>query len=227
MHADVDARILRLATQGSSDIHRFPNGTELATFSDSGSASGIGDVLLRPKYVFANANGGGLAGGVEVRLPTGDPDNLLGTGAAAATPMLIASAQYGRYSPHLNLGYTFAGRHHTALGNEFQYTVGTEFEASPRLTVSGDVIGRVLRDSGRLVDTTTTLAFQSAAGVPGATTVQELAFQDGNLNVVTGVVGAKVNLFGTLLLSGNVLFPLKKSGLYDHLTPVIGIDYTF
>ena len=97
LNADVDARILRLATQTSVDIHRFPNGSDQATFSDSGSASGIGDILVRAKYVFTQFEDGGLAAGVDLRLPTGDEDELLGIGTTQATAMFIGSRQYGRF----------------------------------------------------------------------------------------------------------------------------------
>ena len=235
LKADVDARILRLATQTSVDIHRFPNGSDQATFSDTGSASGIGDILVRAKYVFAQFEDGGLAAGVDLRLPTGDEDELLGIGTTQATAMFIGSRQYGRFSPHFNVGYTFSGEADTPLGflaplgnDEFAYTFGTEIQASPRVTINADVLGRTLLDVGRLEEQDRVFSFMSAAGVPGSQTFQEFTpIPDSNLNTLTGTVGAKVNLFGNFLLSGSVLFPLKKSGIYDNLTPVIGIDYVF
>ena len=85
----------------------------------------------------------------------------------------------------------------------------------------------MLRDLGRLEDGEFTQTFRNAAGVTGTQTFEQFRFESGSLGVLTGAVGAKVNLFGNFLLSGNVLFPLKKSGVYDSLTPVIGIDYVF
>jgi len=72
----------------------------------SGSASGIGDVVLRTKYRFADATGGGFAGGLDVRLPTGDKENLLGTGAVQTKVYLIASAELSKLAPHVNFGFT-------------------------------------------------------------------------------------------------------------------------
>ena len=49
-----------------------------------------------------------------------------------------------------------------------------------------------------------------------------------NLNLLLGVVGAKVNIPGTtLLLNASVLFPLTKAGLQPKVTFVGGIDYAF
>jgi hypothetical protein len=49
----------------------------------------------------------------------------------------------------------------------------------------------------------------------------------GNLNTLLGVAGIKVNLTRTLLLTGNVLFPLNDSGLRAKVAPVVGLDYAF
>jgi len=227
--------VVRLATQTSTEIHRFTNGTDRATFTDSGSASGIGDILVRAKYVVAQYDEGGLAAGVDLRLPTGDEDELLGIGTTQATAMFIGSRRYGRLSPHFNVGYTFSGESDSELGflaplgnDEFAYTFGTEIEASPRVTVNADLLGRLLIDVGRLEEQDKQFNFMSAAGVPGSATFREFAsIPDSNLHTLTGTIGAKVNLYGNLLLSGNVLFPLKKVGIYDTLTTVIGIDYVF
>ena len=47
-----------------------------------GSASGIGDLLVRGKATLMREGTRALAAGVDVRLPTGDEQNLLGAGAA-------------------------------------------------------------------------------------------------------------------------------------------------
>ena len=45
---------------------------------------------------------------LDLRLPTGDKDNLLGTGATQAQFMFVASGELGVLSPHMNFGYTFS-----------------------------------------------------------------------------------------------------------------------
>jgi len=112
LNANVNATILRLATgsnAATSQIHTFPGGGSTALFSDGGTASGIGDVVIRSKYHFFRMNGGGLAAALDLRTPTGDVDNLLGTGATTAKVLLIGSGTGGAFAPHFNLGYTFAG----------------------------------------------------------------------------------------------------------------------
>src|SRR3954464_11352787 len=67
MDANIDATVLRFATGAASTIHVFPNNSDRKTFPDSGSAKGVGDVVVRAKYRFVDTkNQGGLAAGVDV-----------------------------------------------------------------------------------------------------------------------------------------------------------------
>jgi len=228
MDAQVDATVLRLATPGQPGLHSFPGGASSAAFSNSGSATGISDVLVRGKYRFFSGGGGGLAGGVDVRLPTGDADNLLGTGAAAVTFTLIGSSTNGRFAPHFNVGYTASGESDVVnIADEFVYKFGAEFEAAPTVTVTADFLGRSLRDVGRLELTDVTHNYFNNAGVPGSTVLQEYVARSGSLNVNDLALGVKVNVAGNLLLNGNVLVAVNDAGVRARVTPVFGFDYTF
>jgi hypothetical protein len=230
MTANIDATILRFATGAASTIHVFPNLSDRQTFSDSGSAKGVGDVVVRAKYRFFESKTQGVAAGVDVRLPTGDEANLLGTGAAQTTVKLIASSTYDKLAPHFNVGYTFTGKSGSPffnLADEFTYTVGTEYASTPRLTLNADLLGRSLRNFGRLEEAPRTFRYVSAAGVAGSSTVNELAFQPGSLNLLVATAGVKYNVAGNLLISANVLVPVTQAGIRDRITPVIGFDYAF
>jgi hypothetical protein len=233
LDASVDATILRLATLDTGPtaaIHTFPNGGSTATFSSGGSASGIGDVLLRAKYHLLRRSGGGLAVALDLRPPSGDADNLLGTGATQAKFLVIGSATSGRFSPHVNVGYTASGTSSNALTNvtdEFNYAVGTEFAPSPRVTFTGDLLGRQLRDAGRLVEHARVFNWTTQAGATGSTTFSEFALESGSLNLTFGSVGAKYNPVQNLLISGNVLIPLTDRGIRSRPVPVIGAEYSF
>ena len=227
MDAQVEATVLRLATPGLA-VHAFPGGATTAAFTDSGSATGVGDVLVRGKYRFFSGGGGGLAGGVDLRLPTGDADNLLGTGATAVTFSLIGSTTNGRIAPHFNVGYTASGESDVVtLADEFTYKFGAEFEAAPTVTINADFLGRSLRDVGRLELTDVAHNYFTQAGVAGSTTFQEYVGRSGSLNVSDLAVGAKVNVTGNLLINANLLVALNDAGVRSRVTPVFGFDYTF
>jgi hypothetical protein len=227
MDARVDATVLRLATEGLA-IHAFPGGSTTASFSSSGRATGVGDILVRGKYRFFSGAGGGLAAAVDLRLPTGDADNLLGTGATAATFTFIGSGTSGRFAPHINIGYTATGTSDVVnLANEFVYKFGTEIEASPRVTINADLLGRSLLDVGRLELASTTHTFMNQAGVPGSQTFEEYVARSGSLNVTDFAIGGKFNVGSNLLLNANVLIAVNDAGVRSRVTPVVGFDYTF
>ena len=108
--ASVDAEILRLGSGRTACTHSFnaSSGTKTSVSAESGSATGLGDILLRAKYNVHRTSTTAYAAALDLRLPTGDKDNLLGTGATQAQAMFIASGEYGRLSPHVNFGYTFS-----------------------------------------------------------------------------------------------------------------------
>ena len=97
----------------------------------------------------------------------------------------------------------------------------------PRATISVDVLGRTLRDLGRLVPVARQFPFVTSAGVFGTATFEEFARRPGDLNLVVGAAGVRFNPRGNFLISANVLVPLTKAGLRDRITPVIGADYSF
>jgi hypothetical protein len=228
MDAVVNARVLRLATGDASPIHAFPNGSTSAEFGASGSKTGLGDLLVRTKYRFVDFNGGGAALGVDLRLPSGDAENLLGTGAAALTGTFIASTTRGRVAPHVNVGFTLAGDGDiVTTPNEFGYKAGLEFAAAPTVTLSADLIGRSLLGAGRLSLVDNVWNYRNAAGTVSSTTLREYERQDGALNLLSAAVGGKFNVGGNALVSANLLIALNDAGVTARLTPVVGVDFSF
>jgi hypothetical protein len=236
MNAQIDLTILNQATSGDAvPSHIFSNGTLHETRTDGGDASGIGDVVLRGKLGLAQGGWGGFAAAVDVRLPTGDAADLLGTGSTQVKGFLIVSGGKSRFSPHLNAGYTFTGDSDEfgVLPDEINYAGGFDAALSSRLTLNADVVGRALLDAERLVDTDTTYFYRTASdpvGTRRTVTRTEItsAGETGTLNLLFAALGLKFNPTGRLLISGNLLISLSKdNGLQDTLTPVFAIDYNF
>jgi hypothetical protein len=227
--------VLPVATAGDAvPSHFFEGGALEGSLSDSGDASGIGDIVLRGKLNVAQGDWGGVAAAVDVRLPTGDEENLLGTGSTQFKGFLIASGGKSRFSPHVNAGYTFTGDSDTlgVLPNEINYSAGFDAAVHSRVTLTADVVGRALLDAQRLVDTETVYRYRRASDpvgtLPRSVTRAELASETGTLNLLFAALGLKFNPTGRLLISGNVLLSLSKdNGLQDDITPVIQIDYNF
>lgn len=185
-------------------------------------ATGIGDIVLRGKAQVYKGEHLRLSAGVDVRVPTGDELNFLGTGAAGVKPFVAASWR-GRVSPHVNLGYQWNGS--SAIGgpvpgtkgdlpDDFSYNGGLDIRAIKRLTVAADFLGERVFDAERVLRVT-------AAGHPSIAVVQ------GSFNTAKGALGIKFNPVGNLLISANVLVRFDHNGLHNRPVPLLGISYTF
>src|SRR5437867_388777 len=195
------ATILAFATQTTSPTtHLFSNGTRSQDFTASGTASGIGDVVLRGKYTIVKRGGQGIAAAIDLRLPSGDQANMLGTGATQTRIFFIGSGVVGgRVAPHLNVGYT-ASSH--SVSDQVNYVGGVEFGATPKVTVIGDILGNTLRDTLRVQDSTQLHQFRQGNALPlETTTLQTVALATGSLSSAVGAVGVKVNPGGNFLFS--------------------------
>ena len=232
VHVSMDltyhATILDYATRVvSPTTHLFANGTKTQDFNTTGSASGVGDIVVRGKYKLFDSAKGGVAAGLDIRLPSGDEANMLGTGSTQTQLFFIGSGVSGKTSPHINIGYTFS----TGGSNpsdQVNYVGGVETRVNPKVTVVGDLIGRTLRSSLRLSDASLPHIYQQGAGAPiEQTTLQTIALSEGSLTSALAAVGVKVNPWRNLLVSAHLLFPLNDSGLRSGVTPVVGFDYSF
>jgi hypothetical protein len=107
--ASVLAKIERLSTAQDPTVHEFEGSNpDEHTFTKSGSATGIGDIVLRGKYAFNPASKAFAGVAMGNAPPTGQRVDLLGTGGVQDQLFGIASMNHSRFAPHLNLGYTFS-----------------------------------------------------------------------------------------------------------------------
>ena len=65
--------------------------------------------MLRLKGHVLRKEKTGLALGVDVRLPTGDEENLLGLGTTGVKPFAAFAVGFGHAALHLNAGYLWNG----------------------------------------------------------------------------------------------------------------------
>jgi len=232
------ATIERLGTGPAKDVHFFRDpdapdqlGSE-RTFTAGGSASGLGDIILRVKGAVMRDAKQGLTVGLDLRAPTGDERNLLGSGSAGVRPFLAYSASSGRLSPHVNLAYQWNGRSILAgdpgtgekadVPDQFQYAVGADFGVNQKFSVTGDWISRLSIDSPRVRLQTETLT-----GPYGSIPLDDIAFGRSSFWASSAAVGCKTNVSGRLLVDFNLRFTVTDNGLADRVTPLIGIEYTF
>jgi hypothetical protein len=222
-----------LATFGTPDAddHLFPDGTYTGSASVSGSASGIGDVLLRGKYNFLDpAKGSGVALALDVRLPTGDEANFLGTGVTQTKLYVIGSWALKGWSPHFNVGYTASFGSSsvvTDFPDEFDYVGGVEVECHPRVTFIADVIGRDLLNVYVPVEGPESFEANWNGTDIYSTTLPQLTATQQDQNLLDAAVGVKINPGGKWLISVGVLVPVTDNGLTSSVSGIVGFNYSF
>jgi len=227
--------IQRIGTKGTTDEMGVPvhflgspsNPQSQQTFSRSQSVSGVGDVILRIKGTAKRWGHAALAFGTDVRLPTGDEYNLLGSGAVGIKPLIILSGVYGKISPHINLGYQWNGKSVLAgeiatgyrrhLPSSVAYAVGVDARATKRLTLDFDILGQEFIGLDRI---------RSIKYREDSYTFADIAFARDNANISNGSVGFKYNLAGTMLFYFNLAIKMNDAGLRSTVMPLFGITYT-
>jgi hypothetical protein len=203
-----------------------------AILTNSDSATGIGDLRLRGKYVaWRDAKEkSAVAVGLDLRLPTGDAYKFLGSGTWGLRPFIIYSYS-ARVSPHASAGLETNGNSVLAgtvtsqpvtkaqLPNVFTYSAGADATIRRWVGLSADYIGTSLLNASRIENST----FTDFVGNTHA-----------NVNTFTSTVnqanislGAKVKPVARLLITGNVLFRLNDAGLHFKPSPLIGVSYVF
>jgi len=201
------------------------DGSVVQSVAKAQRATGIGDVVLRGKASLWQGEHLRVAAAVDVRLPTGDELDFLGTGAAGVRPFLAVSYR-GRVAPHVDFGYQWNGNSDIAsiqgpgasgkLPNNLFYVAGADARVVKRLTLSADYLGEhvftALREG---------VQTEPTSGFSGIYT------GSGSFNTSYASVGGKINPFGNLLLTANVFFKLDNDGLHNKPAPMVGISYTF
>jgi hypothetical protein len=177
---------------------------------------GLADIAVRSKVRLTSEGPGSVAAGLEVRLPTGREEDLLGAGKTTVRFQGLASAESGRTSVHGNVTVGTGG-----LGREYSYGGAVAVAATPQITVVGEVLARRMAGVQRISELITphprTVGVDTMRLVPSGED-QTTAF---------AVAGFKWNVGGTWLLHGNVLFPMTETGLTAKFTPTIALDYSF
>ena len=129
-------------------------GTKFITSPNTGGdATGIGDVIFRTKYNLVRDPGdfADLALYSEVKAPTGDQNNLLGSGNTDALGEIVLSKQLGAVAPHLNLGYQVAMGQGSDRSN-LRYVVGADERVTNSVTIGADIVGQYNDVGLNLVD---------------------------------------------------------------------------
>ncbi len=192
----------------------------VANASTFGFATGVGDIALRMKANVRSTERLAIAFMTDARLPTGEEDDLTGSGHFALRGLLIASARFGSVSPHLNVGHEIrTGR---GRSDAFLATAGFDQPMSDWATVAMDVMSEWQVGPGglRLPEV---VRFQ----FPVERTVTPTNIPNMKDHRVHGSFGMKFRVLGGPILVANALVPLRRGGLESRLVWTLGIDGNF
>jgi len=201
--------------------------------SQAEEATGIGDVVVAVKATIWRMKHAGFALGGELRLPSGDAQNFLGSGTIGVKPF-AAFTYSGRVSPHFNVGYQANGNtelvvtsagNKGGLPNRLIYSGGADWRLTRRLTIAADVLAQRVFQAPEAKIMRNFAPFPVSN--PGFSIAQTTVSSSGTYNRTDGSIGLKLKPWGGLLLTGNLLVKLDQGGLRSRMAPLVGASYTF
>ncbi|MDN3514040.1 MAG: transporter [Candidatus Brocadia sp.] len=167
--------------------------------SVSGASTGIGDIFLRNKYFIFASKWIDFTTALDVKLQTGDDNDLLGTGRTSIKPFLIFSKNINHFTPHFNFGYEFNS------GSEGEdrivYTTGADYafgKGNNHFSIAMDVIGS-----------------------------HKTERSDTGNDIVDFSTGFKWSPRSGMLVFFNVQTPLNDEGMRANWIPTVGYELNF
>lgn len=204
-----------------------------------GWARGVGDVTFNGKYEMYHGEHTTFSAGANLRTPTGDELNYLGSGAWGVNPYLVFS-YLRKVSPHAKIGYQWNTKTDlnnptlTAGGNEnlpggFQYDVGADWAWLRHITLAGDLLGSQYLNAPTLVAGTTPLPTSNSYNPPKPPSIFLPTVTTANDSYTINDVsaGLKWNPYRDLVFSGNALYQIDNNGLRSRIVPLVGVSYKF
>ena len=206
---------------GPSPLHRFGGTIDdpilRAATDATNNAAGLGDVVARAKINLGQSSRFGAAIITDIRFPTGDEANLLGSGAGSVRALGIASAQFGSFSPHLNVGYL-------ARGGDFQTDaivarLGFDNLMAPWVTFAAELLSEWQVGANPIV-----LPGDIVFVAPFERRVQAISVPERRDNLLNAALGFKFHVRGPTVLVTNVMMPLYESGLQPDFIWTLGLE---
>lgn len=237
IHDNIDVGLLipfvRASLSGESEAQVIPferptphlfdiqgNPSEFADASTSGSATGLGDIAVRVKANLYQATDLGFAIAGDVRLPTGDSANFLGSGQTIVRALGIVSGRMGDFSPHLNAG--FALRSGETQTNSFVGALGFDHAFADGVTLAVDFLGDFA-----LQDSPLRLPENVIFDVPERRRVRLTDIPDRRDHLVDASIGLKMQMPNELRVVTNFLVPLSDGGMRPRYLWTAGLERVF
>jgi len=201
---------LRASTTFTGPDPRAPSNPQFPfSFSDHAAeaSTGLGDVLLRLKYVLTRDAPVDVAGGLTLSLPTGNRANFQGTGDTLAGAAVYTSHTYAeRIEPHVNLAFVLDADKFDR--SQARYSAGADLRLLDWLTLNTDFLGR--------------------SDITRPDSIQQPVFlQIERADVLQFSTGLKVAPLRHTAVFFNALLPLNEAGLRADRILAFGVEAVF
>jgi hypothetical protein len=218
----VDALITKTAPPGGA-FSPCVTGCGPRTSNLDGSAFGVGDILLRAKYLLSRQEQLRAALGLQLRLPSGDEEDFQGVGAFEISPAFYVSTLLaGRISPQANLAIDIDTE--AVSQSQARYGIGVDADVLPRLGLSLAFLGR--SEFSESASPSETSFLHLVNGVPREEPLLGLDF--GRKDYFDLSFGLRAVVWGEVMVFVNGLYALNDQGLRnDTIIPLIGVEGTF
>ncbi len=192
------------------------------------SSGGVGDLAVRFKYRFTDEHSNsGVAALLDVRLPTGDSDDFLGTGNFTVRTILIGSTRMRDFTPHVNVGYDY--RNSDFDSDEFEVAIGFDQVLFSNWIFALEFLGEFDLDSVETIKIFpgTKTIHSRVENVVDLSNIPERK-SDHRMDTSIGFRYAPVlkqSLQIQLLV--NLIVPLQDGGLRSGVAPTVGFSMSF
>jgi len=174
----------------------------------SAESDGVGDVLVRAKYVVRRGEPLALALGLGLALPTGRSADLQGTGTTRLEPLLIASRTVrDRIELFADAGMEVVAD--DVARSVARWALGGTVTLLDRLALPVAFLGR------------------HELAAPTERIALPFFFQIERSDAVDASVGLRWQLAPTAVLSANALVPVNRDGLRADVVPTLEVEYVF
>ncbi len=215
--------------------------SSVARIGAAGSATGVGDIILRTKYHLWHTDSGGAALGLNLQLPSGEVRDFQGTDETHLSTFVYLSQIFGeRFEPHLNLAVDF--NTDDVDRSSFVYAAGASLLVWSKLGLVVDFLGRSefagipvhVPETGQVKGLVPDVKPDSCTAEKpctfGLDRIQRFSFFPAKIGR-NDIVNFSFGLRYVLGTSGSVFFggiiPLNDDGFRADFIPSGGVEYTF
>jgi hypothetical protein len=188
-----------------------------------GGAFGVGDILLRAKYLLSKSEQLRSSLGLVFRLPSGDEGDFQGTGDFEISPAFyISTLLAGRITPEANVAIDVDTQ--SISQSQARYGIGVDADVLPRLNLNLAFLGR--SEFSQSASPSETSFLHLVRGTPQEELLLGLNFDRKDYFDLS--FGLRAVVWRDLMVFVNGLYALNDQGLRnDTIIPLIGIEGTF